>query len=242
MRITIHQKRIEIKSIDKWPKPKKDNQWKKGRSAWAMANYAMNASSDFKEMIGRILSDCHIKKQNFCCEPEAVAGLGKGFGRGGSRNHDMLMIGENDCVIGIEAKVSETFDKEIGKILSESVTKKERAEKLIKYFVQKDDSNLRSIGYQLFTATRGTLCSAAKENKPYAIFLVVVFTGDVEKEHDYTEKFDKNNEDFIKFLQCVNANENGMIERKVNDKLIKCWIRKVEVKVKESNGDYSFRY
>ena len=117
MKITIEKKGTRITDIPTWfsvapPKGGK-KQWKEGRSAWAMANYVLNSSSNFKEMIEKILNDCQIQMQSFKCEPEATAGLGIGFGGGGSRNHDMLMIGK-DCVIGIEAKVSESFDDEIG--------------------------------------------------------------------------------------------------------------------------------
>ena len=57
-----------------------------------------------------MLRDCEIENQNFECYAEAPKGLGDGFGRG-NRHHDLLMTGKN-CVIGIEAKVSESFDQD----------------------------------------------------------------------------------------------------------------------------------
>ena len=245
MKIEI-QKSIKITNEDDWFKvsPPKGGkkQWKKGRSARLLAQYTTDQTSDFKQLIEIILADCGLKVKNFNCVPEASAGLGIGFGGGGSRNHDLLMIG-NNCVIGVEAKVSESFDREINEVISESATRKYRAEKLISFLVrEKSDDTLKKLGYQLFTATRGTICSAINSEVPYAIFLVIVFTGDVDKEPNYDDNCEKNNKDFDAFLKYVNADENGKIEREVNGEKIKCWIKKVEVDVKKVNGNYTFRH
>ena len=165
MKIEI-QKSIKITNEDDWFKvsPPKGGkkQWKKGRSARLLAQYTTDQTSDFKQLIEKILHECGLEKQNFNCEPEASASLGTGFGGGGSRNHDLLMIGK-DCVIGVEAKVSESFDKEIDEVISKSETRKHRAEKLIGFLVrEKIDDKINKLGYQLFTATRGTMCSAEK--------------------------------------------------------------------------------
>lgn len=244
MNLTIRKKDNEVKTISQWPKPKKNNQWKEGRSAWAMANYVLNSTDDFKNMIKQILADCQIDIQSFICEPEAAAGLGTGFGRGGSRNHDLLMIGSKDCVIGIEAKVSEPFDREIGKVICEGGTRKDRALSLIRFLASRyeEDNQLMKIGYQLFTATRGTIRSAEKEKKHNAIFLVIVFTGCVDKEKEYIERCRKNDAVFNSFLNFVNADENGMIKDNKKIESINCWIKKVEVEVKKANGIYTFKY
>lgn len=243
MKIRIEKRGIEVKSISQWPRPKKSNQWKEGRSAWAIANYAMNCTSDFKDMIEDVLSECQIETQVFTCEPEATAGLGEGFGRGGSRNHDLLLKGNKNCVIGIESKVSEYFDEEIGKVISEGKTRAKRALSLIKYLApeHENESKLKEIGYQLFTATRGTICSSEKENIRNAVFLVIVFTGCVKKEPDYDKRIHKNEKDFNSFLHYLNA-QNGMIIREVNGKPINCWIKKKEVEVTKTNGVYTFKY
>lgn len=247
MKIEI-QKTVKITNEEDWFKvaPPKGGkkQWKKGRSARLIAQYTTDQTSDFKQLIEKILHECELEKQNFNCEPEASASLGAGFGGGGPRNHDLLMIGK-DCVIGVEAKVSESFDKEIHEVKSESETSKYRAEKLIGFLVrEKCDDKIKKLGYQLFTATRGTICSAEKSGVLNAVFLVIVFTGAInkEKEPDYDRRCDKNNKDFNAFLKYINADEHGLIEREVNDKKIKCWIKKVEVEVKIINGNYTFKY
>ena len=248
MKIEI-QKTVKITNEEDWFKvaPPKGGkkQWKKGRSARLIAQYTTDQTSDFKQLIETILLECGLNKmQSFNCEPEASASLGTGFGGGGSRNHDLLMIGK-DCVIGVEAKVSESFDKEIDEVKSKSETRKHRAEKLIGFLVrERIDDKINKLGYQLFTATRGTMCSAEKSRVKKAVFLVIVFTGDIdkEKELDYDVRCDKNNKDFKAFLECVNADENGLIEREVNGVQIKCWIKKAEVDVKKVNGNYTFRH
>ena len=246
MKIEI-KKTIKITNEDDWFKvaPPKggEKQWKNGRSARLIAQYTTNQTSDFKQLIEKILHECGLEKQNFNCEPEASASLGTGFGGGGSRNHDLLMIGK-DCVIGVEAKVSESFDKEIQEVKSESESRKHRVEKLIEFLVrEKSDDKINKLGYQLFTATRGTICSAEKSGVLNAVFLVIVFTGAInkEKEPDYDVRCNKNNKDFKAFLECINADENGLIEREVNGVQIKCWIKKAEVDVKKVNGNYTFR-
>ena len=245
MKIEI-KKTIKITNEEDWfraaPPKGGEKQWKKGRSSRLIAQYTTDQTSDFKQLIEMILADCGLKIQNFNCEPEATAGLGIGFGGGGPRNHDLLMIG-NNCVIGVEAKVSESFDEEILEVKSKSETRKHRAEKLIGFLVrEKSNDKINKLGYQLFTATRGTMCSAEKSRVPYAIFLVIVFTGDVDKEPNYDENCEKNNKDFDAFMKYVNADENGKIEREVNGEMIKCWIKKVEVDVKKVNGNYTFRH
>lgn len=241
MKIDIfNNKGIEIKSIDQWPKPMRSNQWKDGRSAMLLAEYVLNQRNgqDFHDLIKSVLRDCGIESQNFECYAEAPKGLGDGFGRG-NRHHDLLMTGKN-CVIGIEAKVSESFDQDsIEKKLNEKEdTKRKRAEKLINFLVPEErrgNQNCLHLPYQLFTATRSTMSWAEKNNMTDSIFLVLVFTGDVLKERDYDDKCRKNDEAFNTFLDCIKEENEirGQINRKLKDKgnTINCWIKKVEVVV-----------
>ena len=45
---------------------------------------------------------------------------------GGQRNHDLLMVGTKNCIIGIEAKVSEKFDNPFSIELRKQAKKKEK--------------------------------------------------------------------------------------------------------------------
>lgn len=228
----------EVKTIDDWKlyaAPKgKGKQWVEGRSAWCMADFAINHPKQFQSMITDILKECAIELQNFSCEPEAVAGLGKGMKSGGQRNHDLLMIGSMNCVIGIEAKVSESFDEPFGKVYEKGGNKKARAYALKKFLTPEKDVD--KIGYQLFTATRGSMVSAMKAGYTNAILLIIVFEGKIklnkgETEEDYEQTIKKNDEDFVKFLKNVGADGHGMIQRVIEGKTINCWIKKIKINI-----------
>ena len=231
----------EIKSINDWKRyasPKgQDKQWVIGRSAYSMADFAINHNEKFNKVITDILNECEIDIQDFVCEPEAVAGLGKGMKRGGARNHDLLMRGTNNCVIGIEAKVSETFDANFGDVQKKQGNNNDtRASELKKFLTPNKDVD--KIGYQLFTATRGTMISAMTAGDRYenAILLIIVFVGDIklnngETQEKYEDTIKKNYDDFEKFLCATGADDNGKIQREIEGKTIKCWIKKIKIRV-----------
>ncbi|MBO4482007.1 MAG: hypothetical protein J5719_05595 [Bacteroidales bacterium] len=221
----VTKKKEKIKCLHQWPRPMKENQWQDGRSAKEMAKFAICHTEKFLNLIKRVLSECKIDEQDFECEPEAVAGLGKGMKSGGSRHHDILMKG-NSCVIGVEAKVSELFSEKNNIDIP-------RALALWDFFCKEEKKEDEKIGYQLFTATRATMNSAVQLRN--AIQLIIVFTGDVKKEPNYDDKYNKNEEAFNYFLEVTKA-ENGLIEREIDGKSVKCWIKKVKVRL----PDYSF--
>ena len=235
MEIKIIKNGREIINDNLWfdvapPKDRK-RQWKNGRSAKELARFATDSS--FKEFIKKILKDAGIKEQDFHCEPEAKTSFGKGMGKGGPRNHDLLMIGDN-CVIGIEAKVSESFGNAVKKEW-EDYKKVKRITGLLNYF-SKNYTLLDSpekIPYQLLTATVGTVLEAIRKGKKKAIVLVLVFTGNVEKEKDYSNNCRKNNAAFNAFEKAFfDENEKP---KKIQE--IECGIYKREVCI-GSNYDF----
>ena len=249
MNIRYEKKGMAIDSLKAWKElgnPKKDNQWKEGRSARLMAELAIERKPEFAKLVSDLLAECGIAEQDFVCEPEAATGLGKGMGRGGSRKHDLLMRG-NDCVIGIEAKVSEIFDEEIGKRLksnegnkksnegnkkSKESNKSTRAQSLIECLIpEKNQDKVMGIGYQLFTATRGTMCAASKHGMEKCIMLVITFKGNVEKKPNYDANCAKNAKDFDDFLKATGADGNGLIVKDISGKDISCWIKHIDVTV-----------
>ena len=235
MNIRYEKKGMAIDSLKAWKelgKPKKDSQWKEGRSARLMAELAIERKPEFAKRVSDLLAECGIAEQDFVCEPEAATGLGKRMGRGGARKHDLLMCG-NDCVIGIEAKVSEIFDEEIGKRLkSPKDNRRKRAESLIKFLTpDKTQDEVSGIGYQLFTAARGTMCAALKQGMEKCIMLVITFKGNVEKEKNYDANCAKNAKDFDDFLKATGADGNGRIDRNISGKDISCWIKHIDVTV-----------
>lgn len=231
----------KIKTFEDWEKyaaPKgKDKQWVKGRSAWSMADFAINHNNLFNSVITNILKECSIEPQDqdFNCEPEATAGLGTGMKTGGPRNHDLLMVGAKNCVIGVEAKVSETFDHNFIDVYKEQGGNNNTRAFALKEFLT-PGKNVDEIGYQLFTATRGAMISAMKAGHRYAIMLIIVFVGEItlnkgETPESYDKVIKKNDEDFCKFLSNIGANEQGMIQRKIEGEDIFCWVKKIKISI-----------
>lgn len=221
-----------LKTWEELGKPKENYQWKEGRSARLMAELAIERKPEFAKRVSDLLAECGIAEQDFVCEPEAKTCLGEEMYPGGPRNHDLLMRG-NDCVIGIEAKVSEPFGKEIGK--QQKSTKgniSNRAELLRKFLMpDKTQDEVSGIGYQLFTATRGTMCAALEHGVEKCIMLVITFKGNVEKEKNYDANCEKNTKDIANFLKATRADGNGRIVRDISGKAISCWIKHIDVTV-----------
>ena len=226
------KKTIEINSIEEWfaIAPPKDSkkQWKDGRSAKELARFATNPS--FKVFIQKVLREANIDEQDFVCEPEATTSFGKGWGKGGPRNHDLLMIGE-DTLIGLEAKVSESYGITIEKEKSK-VKDKTRVKKCLEFFYETDEGK-DNMYYQLLTAIIGTIKAAQKQEKiKNVIVLFLILKGDVEKEKSYDKKVAANNEAFKVFCNSLNINDDGRLEDGKNGiNGINCWIIKEEVEI-----------
>ena len=206
MQITFKNKKGEVINDSNWEaswKPKKETQWKDGRSSKEFAKCASNEYF-FAKQITQVLTSCGITEQDFTCTPEYKSSLGKGFGKGGCRNHDLLMEGDEDCIIGVEAKVSESFDKDWINALNEQKEKTNeedtRAYRLRKRLVKFDSEEVDKIGYQLFTATRATI--------NYAI-----------------EKKKNNNERFPDLHRCRRIKWIPYIINNNHDSDIVCWIK-----------------
>lgn len=234
MKISFKKREEPIENLTKWENlggPKSKKHWKDGRSSYEMAAFSIERKDQLVNLVKNLLQEFELYEQDFVCEPEAKTGLGKGMGKGGSRNHDLLMVGK-DVVIGVEAKVSEKFDNDT---ISEKIKKQTkddamntRAQKLIDFLASGEENC--QIGYQLFSATRGTMSAAAKIGYKKCIQLVLIFEGNVKKENDYLNKCKKNDEDFKEFLKITKA-ANGDIKRTIEGQEVTCLIKKVKVQV-----------
>ena len=195
-----------------------------------MARFAL--STCFQEHISRALSDCGIEESSFTCEPEAKTSFGKGMGRGESRNHDLLMVGEN-TLIGVEAKVSEPYDVQI-KAKRNKVKDQTRINKFIEFLYGNDTpDNVEDLYYQLFSATVGSIKEAERRGINNVIVLVIVFKGRVDEERDYCKKVSDNNEAFAAFCDSLHLKDNQYINLPGSPE-IKCWIKKTDVFVNSS--------
>ena len=114
----------KINSVNYWKElapPKNPNsQWKDGRSAKELANYIINGNGYIPKEIEEILLDLGCNTNSiFCGEPEAITSLP---GKGGGRNHDLLLVQENEVVVGIEAKSDESLGNIVYKELFNDIS------------------------------------------------------------------------------------------------------------------------
>lgn len=244
MKISIN-KTVEIKSLDQWfhvaPPEGGTTQWKVGRSALEMARFAM--SNEFPAVIEKVLKECNLKDSGFDCEPEALTSFEPGMGTGGPRHHDLLMIGKN-TLIGVEAKVSEPFDKTIkDKRNRKDVTAnmKLRLNSCLNYLYKTIPENADDLYYQLFSATIGTIIAAKNlkdKDIKNVISLFVVFTGNVDKEKGYDDHVRENEKAFKEFCNSFGLDENGGELPKIPGAPdIRCWIKKIHVDI----GSFSYK-
>ena len=230
MKIKISKNNNIITTVEEWyqfaPPKAKGKHWKDGRSAKSLAQF-MTDKNQVKKLEDILVELEYDTNGVISCTPEANTVLPC---KGNGRNHDLLMIGE-DFVVGIEAKVSESFGEEIStELIEASDNKKNRIDTLAnklfgcKINEVKDGLELK---YQLLTGVYGTLLEAENNKKSKALFLVVVFTDGLTSEDE--NAVNRNNDDFKNFCKCINLSEEGGTICKSNVALT---IKKVEISLK----------
>lgn len=230
MKIKISKNDNIITTVEEWyqfaPPKAKGKHWKDGRSAKSLAQF-MTDKNQVKKLEDILVELKYDTNGVISCTPEANTVLPC---KGNGRNHDLLMIGE-DFVVGIEAKVSESFGEEIStELIEASDNKKNRIDTLAnelfgcKINEVKDGLELR---YQLLTGVYGTLREAKKNKKSKALFLVIVFTDGITREDE--NAVNRNNDDFKNFCQQIGLSAEGGTICKSN---IALTIKKVEISLK----------
>ena len=230
MKIKISKNNNIITTVEEWyqfaPPKAKGKHWKDGRSAKSLAQF-MTDKNQVKKLEDILVELKYDTNGVISCTPEANTVLPC---KGNGRNHDLLMIGE-DFVVGIEAKVSESFGEEIStELIEASDNKKGRIDKLAnelfgcKINEVKDGLELR---YQLLTGVYGTLLEAENNKKSKALFLVIVFTDGITREDE--NAVNRNNDDFKNFCQQIGLSAEGGTICKSNVALT---IKKVEISLK----------
>ena len=230
MKIKISKNNNIITTVEEWyqfaPPKAKGKHWKDGRSAKSLAQF-MTDKNQVKKLEDILVELKYGTNGVISCTPEANTVLPC---KGNGRNHDLLMIGE-DFVVGIEAKVSESFGEEIStELIEASDNKKGRIDKLAnelfgcKINEVKDGLELR---YQLLTGVYGTLLEAENNKKSKALFLVIVFTDGITREDE--NAVNRNNDDFKNFCQQIVLSAEGGTICKSNVALT---IKKVEISLK----------
>lgn len=207
-----------IGSLNEWffkcPPEGKEIHWKDGRSAKETAkHWVYTIPQEFKNILKTFKLDFKM------CSPEFVTHFDKNGGNG--RNHDLLIIAENETketiVISVESKVDEEFDKTIDeriKAAKVELIKKpkskalKRIEELRLSIFGKIDDNQLPLRYQLLTAVAGTLAEAKKQKAVKAIFIVQTFWSDEMNR----AKHQQNQLDLDRFVNYLTSNEHSEIE------------------------------
>ena len=185
---------------------KKEKHWKKGRSAYSLANFIVNQNG--LAQIQKILSP--IINEEFTlykASPEFEARFDN-YGHG--REHDLAIWGNTKSgktiFIGLEAKVDESFGDTIATAQKKATAKLEkgkntnalkRINELLSFNFDEPTEQDLQLRYQLLFSTAGTLCVEAEIH----IMLILVF-----KTEKYSPKIGaKNYGDLMCFLEKANA-------------------------------------
>lgn len=175
-----YQKTFNINSVEDWHKyapPMKEEQWKDGRSAKLLAEYAL--SRRFKGDIRGVIAKCGFSSQeSLIGSPEFTTALPPLTNPTFGRHHDLLLKG-SDFIIGIEAKVDEPFGRTIDEEYEDkkaSEEKRERIDFLCSMLgINRQDDGVGELYYQLLTGTTGTIIEAEKQGLSKCLFLIIVF-------------------------------------------------------------------
>lgn len=203
-KVNLSKKGNQINSVDDWynyaPPMDKDKHWKDGRSAKELANYIIGGEGYLPQELDDILEKDIKCQQDIILEgePEAITGLKS---RGQGRTHDLLLVKENEVVVGIEAKVDESFGETICEIIKDPKTSEGKCERL-KYLykcIYDSEINDKNLKYQLLTATVGTLKEAKKAKAKKAVLVIITFKSGLGDKY----KMEENKTDLDYFMRTI---------------------------------------
>ena len=248
----IKKENVIIQDICTWRKyaePKGGEQhWKDGRSAKEFARYMTQKTNVLPKAIEDYLKSIGVKGCDFICQPEHVTDYDKDkLGIGTGRHHDGLLIAKPIAVIGIEAKVSEPFDKRVKYKLKAAVklnkdkgeNRKKRIMGSIKLITGSDKvDEVGHLMYQLISMTTGTLIEAQKAGVKKAVVLIIEFVGDVYKEDGYENKVKVNADAYEDYLKFLKINDKNDIDRKIRtEDDIEIWFKKLTISISKKDYD-----
>ncbi len=201
----------DIATLEQWGACVRHAHWRKGRSAYSLADFIMNrnGANILESRISSVLSQS-IRLEQGTPEFRAPFDSYRGpsnldlgiFGRVGSRS---------SLFVGLEAKVDEPFgDKTVCEryqAASRELSRNPRSRALDRvrnllsqYFADTDDpcdSRFSNLGYQLLTGTAGTVA----RQKNVSIFYVLTF---ITREYDQRKGQD-NRLGYEKFIEATNG-------------------------------------
>jgi uncharacterized protein DUF6946 len=183
-----------ITSYHHWTRPKKDYQWKAGRSAMelALSWFRNNNPQPPDELLALLHSSTRSNNLQFTSGiPELVTPLPE---RGEGRNHDLALIGNTSTeqvTVTIEAKADEPFGNDtILEYYNKAIKRRdsgkstrvpERIEQLLAMVdpeTSVQESKWKNIRYQLLTALCGTILQARIDVSSLAVLVIHEFWSD----------------------------------------------------------------
>lgn len=234
----------KIERWQDWEHPKKEYQWKEGRSAMELAkSWFRSSMAAPPEEIIQIISNHFQEEIEFIrVIPELSTPLPE---RGEGRNHDVASIcriGGRQSTVCIEGKADEPFGEftiahyyqqmRSRQVEGDPTRVPERIEKLIAMLpiVQTGVAScaVSNNGYQLLTALAGTALQARIDKSDLAILIIHQFqTADVD-----LRKIEKSIEDFTRFVGAVTSVKNldsssGVLYGPVEVAGVACYIGRV---------------
>jgi hypothetical protein len=179
-----------IANIDQWTRPKREHQWKAGRSAMELASawFRSGACACPRELAA--LLDSHELTRGWKLDegcPEFVTALPE---RGEGRNHDLWLRGRSTggpLTVCVEAKVDESFGNPIGEAIAAALHENPRSglpnriKTLLRMLLGEncdpEAPPWRDLRYQLVTACAGTALQASQDASRIGVVVVQEFTG-----------------------------------------------------------------
>lgn len=236
MKVKI-QKNFIIQTPEEWlfaaPPKGKENQWKDNYSAKELAKFA--TSLEFVPFLSDLIKMMECKPSDVDCFPEEDTPLP--YSSRGPRSHDLLVVG-TDFIIGIEAKVNESFSETIQKEYENgSQDKKNRIDWMKRILLKDQSTPYDNLKYQLFSGTCGTLLEAYRSSKKRnrdinkCMFLYLSF----ELKGNGGNK--QNNEDFLNFCKAIKLDNHKKIiklnepDKQSEEKEIVCYVVKKSVSI-----------
>ncbi len=207
-----------INNISDWEKylflgSKKEKHWKKGRSAYEIANFLLNKNGE--EIISQAVEDIIEEKISFDYGIPEMEVRFDSFGHG--REHDVGIFASTTSgkrvFVGIEAKVDETFNEKISETYLRSKSKElsgistnsaKRIEGLLQRNFKTIEPEYFDLRYQLLYSTIGTI--EAKENGKYSdiyVMFVIVFKTELYDEIKGIENY----KDYVQFISCLDSHK-----------------------------------
>ena len=218
----------DITTMEQWSESVRPSHWKPGRSAYSLADFIMNrtGATHLESRTSSVLSQPIRLEQG---RPEYSAEFDR---HGNPARLDIGISGQTgsgeSLFVGVEAKVDEPFGSEtvceryqkaIETLNSNPRSKAaDRVKGLLSRYLSDTDepceSRFAEVGYQLLTATAGTIAVQMDASVFYDVY---VFYVAVFKTHDYDEEDGRENQlDYENFMnltggECLMQDDKGCL-------------------------------